>query len=45
MGFTLRELAARVGGQVIGDAGLVVEGIAPLEDAGPAQISFFSNKK
>jgi UDP-3-O-[3-hydroxymyristoyl] glucosamine N-acyltransferase len=45
MGFTLQELAARVGGQVLGDAGLLVEGIAPLEDAGPAQISFFSNKK
>jgi UDP-3-O-[3-hydroxymyristoyl] glucosamine N-acyltransferase len=45
MGFSLQELAARVGGAVIGDAGLVVDGIAPLEDAGPAQISFFSNKK
>lgn len=45
MGFPLQELAARVGGTVIGDAAVVVDGIAPLEDAGPTQISFFSNKK
>lgn len=45
MGFPLHELAARVGGTVIGDGGLVVEGIAPLEDAGPSQISFFANKR
>jgi UDP-3-O-[3-hydroxymyristoyl] glucosamine N-acyltransferase len=45
MGFPLHELAARVGGTVIGDAAVVVDGIAPLEDAGPSQISFFSNKK
>ena len=45
MGFPLQELAARVGGTVIGDAAVVVDGIAPLEDAGPSQISFFSNKK
>ncbi|HSM92228.1 MAG TPA: UDP-3-O-(3-hydroxymyristoyl)glucosamine N-acyltransferase [Anaeromyxobacteraceae bacterium] len=45
MGFTLQELAGRVGGTVTGDAALVVEGIAPLEVAGPAQLSFFSNKK
>lgn len=45
MAFPLHELAARVGGTVIGDGALLVEGIAPLEEAGPAQISFFSNKK
>jgi UDP-3-O-[3-hydroxymyristoyl] glucosamine N-acyltransferase len=45
MGFSLQELAARVGGTVIGDGAVVVDGIAPLEDAGPAQVSFFSNKK
>jgi UDP-3-O-[3-hydroxymyristoyl] glucosamine N-acyltransferase len=43
--FTLAELAARVGGEVQGDGALRVEGVAPLEDAGPAQLSFFSNKK
>jgi len=43
--YTLAELAARVGGEVAGDGGLVVEGIAPLEEAGPGQLSFFSNRK
>ena len=43
--FTLAELAARVGGEVQGDATLRLDGVAPLEEAGPAQVSFFSNKK
>jgi UDP-3-O-[3-hydroxymyristoyl] glucosamine N-acyltransferase len=43
--FTLAELAARVGGEVSGDGGLRIEGVAPLEEAGPAHLSFFSNKK
>jgi UDP-3-O-[3-hydroxymyristoyl] glucosamine N-acyltransferase len=43
--FTLAELAARVGGDVQGDGTLRLEGVAPLEEAGPAQVSFFSNKK
>jgi len=43
--FTLAELAARVGGEVHGDAALRVEGVAPLEDAGPSQISFLANRK
>jgi UDP-3-O-[3-hydroxymyristoyl] glucosamine N-acyltransferase len=43
--FTLAELAARVGGELSGDPALVVEGVAPLEEAGPAHVSFFSNKK
>jgi UDP-3-O-[3-hydroxymyristoyl] glucosamine N-acyltransferase len=45
MTFTLEELAARVGGTAVGDRGLAIAGIAPLETAGPAEISFFSNKK
>lgn len=45
MTFTLAELAARVGGAVEGDGGLPLEGVAPLEDATPAQLSFLSNKK
>ena len=45
MRFELRELAARVGGKVIGDGALVIDGVAPLEEAGTAQLSFFSNKK
>lgn len=43
--FTLAELAARVGGTYEGDGALVVDGIAPLEDAGPSQVSFFANRK
>jgi UDP-3-O-[3-hydroxymyristoyl] glucosamine N-acyltransferase len=43
--FGLSELAARVGGEVVGEGGLRLEGVAALEDATPAQISFFSNRK
>jgi UDP-3-O-[3-hydroxymyristoyl] glucosamine N-acyltransferase len=43
--FTLAELAARVGGEVQGDATLRLDGVAALEDAGPSQISFFANRK
>ncbi|BDG02050.1 UDP-3-O-(3-hydroxymyristoyl)glucosamine N-acyltransferase [Anaeromyxobacter oryzae] len=45
MTFTLAELASRVGGEVHGDGGLRIEGVAPLEDATGAQLSFFSNRK
>jgi UDP-3-O-[3-hydroxymyristoyl] glucosamine N-acyltransferase len=44
-GFTLAELARRIGGDVEGDGALRIEGVASLEDAGPAQLAFFSNKK
>ncbi len=43
--FTLAELAARVGGEVEGDGQVRIDGVAPLEEAGPSQLSFFSNKK
>jgi UDP-3-O-[3-hydroxymyristoyl] glucosamine N-acyltransferase len=43
--YTVAELAAKVGGEVAGDGALRVEGVAPLEAAGPAELSFFSNKK
>jgi UDP-3-O-[3-hydroxymyristoyl] glucosamine N-acyltransferase len=43
--FTLAELAARVGGTVHGDGALRLDGIAPLEDAGPSHVSFFANRK
>jgi UDP-3-O-[3-hydroxymyristoyl] glucosamine N-acyltransferase len=45
VGFLLSELAARVGGEVVGDGTRVLEGVAPLEEATPVQISFFANKK
>ncbi|BDG08338.1 UDP-3-O-(3-hydroxymyristoyl)glucosamine N-acyltransferase [Anaeromyxobacter paludicola] len=45
MTFLLAELAARVGGEVQGDGALRVERVAPLETAGPADLSFFSNPR
>ncbi len=45
MPFTLAELAAKVGGEVSGDGALRVEAVASLEDAGPTDLSFFSNRK
>jgi UDP-3-O-[3-hydroxymyristoyl] glucosamine N-acyltransferase len=42
---TLAELAALVGGEVSGEGTLAVAGVAPLETAGPGQVSFFANKK
>jgi UDP-3-O-[3-hydroxymyristoyl] glucosamine N-acyltransferase len=42
---TLAELAALVGGEVSGDGSLRVTGVAPLEAAGPGQISFLANRK
>jgi UDP-3-O-[3-hydroxymyristoyl] glucosamine N-acyltransferase len=42
---TLAELAALVGGEVSGDGSLAITGVAPLEEAGPGQVSFFANKR
>ncbi len=42
---TLSEIAALVGGEVTGDGALQVTGVAPLETAGPGQLSFLANKK
>jgi UDP-3-O-[3-hydroxymyristoyl] glucosamine N-acyltransferase len=42
---SLGELATLVGGQVRGDPGFRVEGVAPLEEAGPRHLSFFSNRR
>ena len=39
-GFTLGELAATLGAKLEGDPGRRVTGVAPLEAAGPEQISF-----
>jgi UDP-3-O-[3-hydroxymyristoyl] glucosamine N-acyltransferase len=43
--FTLAELAKRVGGRVEGDGSLRIDRVMPLEDAGPSDVSFFSNRK
>ena len=45
MTFSLAELAARVGGEVVGDGEMRLTGVAALEDAGPEQVSFFSNRR
>ena len=45
MTFTLAALAARVGGEVVGDPQLALARVAPLEEAGPGDLSFFSNRK
>ena len=45
MHFTLAELAKRVGGRVEGDGSLRIERVMPLDEAGPADVSFFANRK
>jgi UDP-3-O-[3-hydroxymyristoyl] glucosamine N-acyltransferase len=45
LGVRLGDLVERFGGQLAGDPDLVVASIAPLDSAGPAQISFLSNSK
>jgi UDP-3-O-[3-hydroxymyristoyl] glucosamine N-acyltransferase len=45
MGIRLQALVERLGGQLIGNPELEVTGIAPLDAAGPTEISFLSNPK
>ncbi len=45
MTFTLAALAAHVGGEVVGDGALELGRVAPLEEAGPRDLSFLSNRK
>jgi UDP-3-O-[3-hydroxymyristoyl] glucosamine N-acyltransferase len=42
---TIQQLAALVGGTVHGDAGLVVDGAAPLGEAGPRHITFLEGDR
>ena len=42
---TLQELAALVDGELLGDGGKIVSGVATLEDAGEDEISFLANQK
>jgi UDP-3-O-[3-hydroxymyristoyl] glucosamine N-acyltransferase len=44
-GLTLGELAATVGGKLEGDENVVVRTAAPIEAAGPEDISFVANEK
>ncbi|HEX3138516.1 MAG TPA: UDP-3-O-(3-hydroxymyristoyl)glucosamine N-acyltransferase [Rhizobacter sp.] len=42
---TLGEIAAHLGGELIGDAGARIDRISPLESATPSSISFLSNPR
>jgi UDP-3-O-[3-hydroxymyristoyl] glucosamine N-acyltransferase len=43
--FSLAELAGQFGGTVIGDAAVRIRQVAPLETAGPDDLSFLTNRK
>ena len=43
--FRLDELARRVGGRIVGDGTRTIRGVATLEEAGPQQLSFFTNPR
>lgn len=43
--FTLADLARRLGARPEGDGDLVLEGVRPLAEAGPADLSFLHNPK
>ncbi len=43
--YTLGEIATRLGGVVRGDAGRVISGIKPLDQAGPGDLSFVSHPR
>ena len=43
--FSLAELAGRFGGTVLGDAAVRIRQVAPLESAGPEELSFLANRK
>lgn len=45
MRFTVGDLAAHVGGEVEGDAALEIRGVAPLESAGPRELSLVANPR
>jgi UDP-3-O-[3-hydroxymyristoyl] glucosamine N-acyltransferase len=44
-GKTLAELARHVGGRVIGDGRIVIRKVAPIEEAGPDEITFLANPR
>lgn len=45
MALKLKELASVIGGEVAGDGEIVIERVAPIEEAGPGEITFVSNPK
>ena len=42
---TLSELAQEVGGKVVGDGQVVIRNVAPIEEAGPGEITFLANPR
>ncbi len=45
MAVSLAELARRIGAELRGDGSPAVEGVAPIESAGAAQVTFYSNPR
>ena len=45
MGLSLGDIVGRLGGELHGDGGRLIEGLAPLESASPAQLAFLSNPR
>lgn len=45
MTFTLAQLAENLGATLDGDGSVTITGVAPIENAGPGQLSFLANKK
>ncbi len=41
----LNEIAALVGGEVVGDGGLAITGVAGIKEAGPGDITFLANAR
>ena len=41
----ITQIAALIGGELIGDRTLVVRGLKPLADAGPEDLTFLDNEK
>ena len=44
-GKSLADLAELVGGRVVGDPDVAIEGVASIEDAGPGDITFFAHPR
>ncbi|MCU0304856.1 MAG: UDP-3-O-(3-hydroxymyristoyl)glucosamine N-acyltransferase [Thermoanaerobaculales bacterium] len=42
---SLADLAVHLGAEVVGDGGRMIEGVRPLDDAGPEHLSFLHNPK
>ncbi len=45
MKITLKEIAAKVNGEIIGDADTILTGVATIEDAGQGDLTFLANPK